>query len=348
VDGESLVTSAVARSQGATPRRNEKKRHHYIPITYLEKFTDEKGRVVAYRKDDVKTPLHVRPKEIAFERYYYSQPLPEGGQDNDRLEDFFSTIESTWPLLLDRLRSGSETAEDMGLLGTFMCLMRVRVPATRDTVELILAEQVKATTRLLDRQGKLPPKPEGHEDILDHMEVAIDPHRSLLAMPSLAQGFGLVLGSLKLQVLHNETGIRLLTSDNPVIYFDPTRREADMLPYQVRPPARPIELLFPIDHETVIRGTNGRPRIEHAKLTDQGRAERINRLVARFGYRFVFARDRTHAAMIAKYAKTSPVISTVNLTEPTGGSAMFFGWVFGQRPRKPKWDREARNRIAAQ
>jgi hypothetical protein len=60
--------------------------------------------------------------------------------------------------------------------------MRVRVPAARDMVEVILAEQVKATTRLLDQQGKLPPKPEGLENILDHLSVAIgerkpSPHR---------------------------------------------------------------------------------------------------------------------------------------------------------------------------
>jgi Protein of unknown function (DUF4238) len=74
---------------------NEKKRHHYIPITYLNNFTDAGGRVFAYRKDAPETPLHLRPSEIAFERYYYSQPLPGGWRDNNSLEDGFSTIEAT-------------------------------------------------------------------------------------------------------------------------------------------------------------------------------------------------------------------------------------------------------------
>jgi hypothetical protein len=56
---------------------NEKKRHHFIPITYLNKFTDTEGKVFAYRKDDPETALHLRPDAIAFERYYYSQPLPD-------------------------------------------------------------------------------------------------------------------------------------------------------------------------------------------------------------------------------------------------------------------------------
>src|SRR5437667_12601863 len=87
---------------------NEKKRHHYIPITYLEKFTDHNGKVVAYRKDDVEPPLYLRPEGIAFENYYYSQPLPEGGRENNRFEDYFSTIETPWPKLVARLRAGSD------------------------------------------------------------------------------------------------------------------------------------------------------------------------------------------------------------------------------------------------
>jgi Protein of unknown function (DUF4238) len=63
-------------NQGAS---KEKKRHHYIPITYLKNFTDNAGRVFAYRKDEVEPPLYLAPSEIAFERYYYSQPLPDGG-----------------------------------------------------------------------------------------------------------------------------------------------------------------------------------------------------------------------------------------------------------------------------
>ncbi len=193
---------------------NEKKRHHYIPITYLKKFTDDDGRVFAYRKDEVDKPLHIEPSAIAFERYYYSQPLPEGGRDNNTFENFFGTIESTWNPLAARLRLGPGTAtdftsSDFESLFIFMCLMRVRVPAVRDMVEVMLAEQVKATTRFLDQKGKLPPKPEGLEDILDHLSVAIDPHQSLRAMGDLAKGFGTVLDQLGFEVIHNKNRRKL-------------------------------------------------------------------------------------------------------------------------------------------
>src|SRR5580700_7785158 len=188
----------------------------------------------------------------------------------------------------------------------------------------MLAEQVKATTRLLDQQGKLPPKPEGHENILDNLSVAIDPHMSLHAMPDLARGFSIVLDHLGFEVLHNKTDVSLLTSDNPVICFDPTVPEERVLPYQVRPPHGSIELLFPIDADTILRGHTelrrpGPPRLRHVPLTNRREAKRINRFVARFGYRFVFARDRTHEALIVKHASTSPVSKAISVPGPTGG-----------------------------
>jgi hypothetical protein len=311
----------------------EKKRHHYIPITYLNKFADSGGKVFAYRKDEVQKALHVRPSEIAFERYYYSQPLPEGGRDNNTLEEFFSIIENTWAPLVERLRSGADIRSDLEALYTFMGLMRVRVPAARDMVELSLAEQVKATTRLLDRQGELPPKPTGYEDILDHLCVPVDPHQSLHAMSALAKGFGVVLNQLGFEVLHNRTDLSFLTSDNPVVVFDPTLQEANVLPYQVQPPHGSIELLFPIDAETVLRGRSGPPRLLHVTLEDREEAKRINRYVARFGYRFIFSRDRTHEALIVKHASMSPVIKTSS----TGGG-LILNFVFGPRPAKPRWD----------
>ena len=103
------------------------------------------------------------------------------------------------------------------------------------------------------------------------------------------------------------------------------------MPYQVRPPHGSIELLFPIDAETLLRGHTGLRRagarsLVHTLLTDRQEAKRINIFTARFGYRFVFARDRTHESLIVKHASTSPVMN------------MLKGCVFRPRPTKPKWD----------
>jgi len=86
---------------------------------------------MAYRKDEVLKPLQMRPSEIAFERYYYSQPSPEGGHDNNTLEDFFSTIEGTWPPLVDRLHSGSAISSDLEAFYNFMGRLLIDFQARR-------------------------------------------------------------------------------------------------------------------------------------------------------------------------------------------------------------------------
>jgi hypothetical protein len=115
-----------------------------------------------------------------------------------------------------------------------------------------------------------------------------------------------------------------------------------VLPYRVRPPHGAIELLFPIDAETLLRGHTGLRRaglrsLGHTVLTDRQEAKRINRFVTRFGYRFVFARDRTHESLIVQHASTSPVIKAISVPGPTGGVLMLNECVFGPRPMKPKW-----------
>jgi hypothetical protein len=118
-------------------------------------------------------------------------------------------------------------------------------------------------------------------------------------------------------------------------------QEARVLPYQVRPPHGSIELLFPIDADTVLRGRTalrrpGPPNLRHITLRDRQEAKRINRFVARFGYRFVFSRDRSHDALIVKHAGTSPVMKAVSVLGPTGVFVRS-ECVFGPRPTKPKW-----------
>jgi len=319
------------------PNQNQKKRHHYVPIAYLNKFTDESGRIYAYRKDEPETPLYVKPDNIGFERYYYSQPLPEGGQDNNKLEDFFSEDESTWPSVVKRFQTGSAGYTDVVALCVFAGFLRVRVPATRDFVELALAEQTKAQIKLLDSKGVLPPKPKGHEDILEHLAIGIDPHQSLHAIPSLLRRFSRVWDSLEFDVLHNETDIAFIASDNPVIYFDPTVPDDRLVPYVVRPPFGPIELVFPIASNTAILARTSRPSVlRHRRLSSGQTVKRINRLIARFGYRFVFSRDSRHGSLIVKHASTSPIPTFETRPAPTG-LVVTATWGFGPRPKKIRW-----------
>ena len=57
--------------------------------------------------------------------------------------------------------------------------------------------------RMLVRNGKLPPPPPGFEDILDKVDVSIDPHQSIHAMPGLINKIGELFDTVGLAIIHN-------------------------------------------------------------------------------------------------------------------------------------------------
>lgn len=322
------------------PDQPSKKKHHYVPVTYLRRFTNADGILFAYRKDAPDKVLLARPENVGFQNYYYSQPLPEGGQNNNALEDFFSTIETRWPALCSKLSAGDRIIKaDMIDLHMFIALQRARVPAARDVVERALAHDVMKQLLAMEEAGQLPPPPKEFPNLLDQVEVSIDPHQSIHAMTVHMRALGPLLDSIGYEILHNETGLSFITSDNPVAYFDPTVSEKAMVPYGIKP-AGPCELIFPITPTVTLHGHPSlRDRFvrrgpRHTATRSEEVVRRINRISARFAYREIFAADRQHDALVRAYAETSP---TVIIRDKAPGSAGRFDLGFGQRAPKPKW-----------
>jgi hypothetical protein len=318
-----------------------KKRHHYIPKSYLRFFCDDTGQVRVYRKDDPCRVIQLSPDNTGFHKYYYSQPKPDGGKDHNALEDCFSKIEDKWPGIVERLHRRENVNDSLIDIFQFMILQRARVPASRDAAERIDGERMLAWARRLDAAGKLPPKPKGFEDILSRVEVSINPHQSIHAMVPMMRGIGQVFGRIGFGALHNKTEIPFLTSDNPAIWFDPSVKDSDLHPYVLRPDG-PIVLLFPVSPSLVIYGDS--PMRDQfvseglvvADLSETGLVEAINRQVCRFGYQAIFAQEAGQKRLIEEYAGLSPTIR-FDRTGAGEGEAVFFEMIFGKRERKPKW-----------
>ena len=319
----------------------DKKRHHYVPKAFLRSFCDDTGKVLVYRKDNPSKAIPLSPDNTAFHKYYYSQPTPEGGKDHNALEDFFSKVEDKWPGIVDRLHRREDVNDSLEDIFQFIALQRARVPASRDAIEKIEGERTKAVARRLDAAGKLPPKPKGFEDILDHVVVRINPHQSIHAMPHIIQGAGQVFGRIGIGALHNKTTIPFLTSDNPVVWFDPSLQESDLQPYVLTPDG-PVVLLFPVSPSLVIYGHTSileqfvSEGVGIGDLPDVGFVETINRQVCRFAYEAIFARASGHERVIREHAALSPVPQFERI--PAGeGEIVASQMVFGKRERKPKW-----------
>jgi Protein of unknown function (DUF4238) len=320
-----------------------KKRHHYVPKTYLEGFTDDQGFLWVGRKDDPNKPLKLKPENTAFSKYYYSQTLENGDRDN-RMEDFFGLIESQWPALrLKLVQSEKITPTEGGLLWQILGSQRVRVPAARDMMEEVLAHEAMVGLRQLDEAGELPPYPEGFPDIVDQVRIAIDPQKSIEGMGQMMRAFKWLIGRVGFEVLHNETESDFLTSDNPVSIFDSSVLEKVMRPYVVAPECQTIELLYPVNCRTLIRGRSALAQRhsergpKHVKLKDESEVRRINRLTAKFAYELLIASNAAHSGLLRAYADVSPVIeNSIGWKGGTQSGPLIM--TFGNRPEKRKWD----------
>ena len=313
-----------------------KRKHHIIPVAYLSGFTDEAGKIYQFLKDKPLEPQYNVPRELGHRRDYYAQPLPNGNTDFNKLEDFFGTIESTWPNILTKLESRTILAEEeLSTLYTFLYLMKVRVPATRDGVEKMLAFQVKEMGRMLEVRGELPPRPPELEGV--DIQVSIDPHQSIHAMTEIAKGFQRVLDAVHFVIYHNKTQIPLLTSDNPIVYFDSSAPENEMQPYALEP--RSLEFIFPISSSIVLHGhpSYTDPNHPYKTIANEKKILRFNRLICKFGYERIFASTRKHEPLIVRYAEKSPIL---DIDTHSFGKGRFIQWrhKFGVRTKLPKWD----------
>lgn len=309
IDGDVRPFSVFNPVHGDTGRTNRK--HHFISVTYMEGFTNERGRVQVYRAEAPETPHPMQPSAIGYENYYYSQPLPEGGQENHRFEDLWNSIETVWPETVRALQARRlSPAISFNVLG-MQTIMRARVPATRDRVALMLEAKLRSQCKILEELGTLPPEYERYAGQLDTVPIGINPHETLLAMQDEFKAFGDLCFRLGFEVLHNTTDTPFLTSDNPVCSYDPRRTLIARAPYDH---SGEVELIFPITAWMLLRGTTKRGPTNvisrHRNISDKRSVRRLNRTIAQFAYRMTIGLDRSSDDLVAVHGGLVPTVET--------------------------------------
>jgi hypothetical protein len=321
-----------AMSQPTKRSTPERKRHHFVSVTYLNSWASGPGmKLHAYRSDCASKPLHVRPDEIAFENYYYSQTRPDGTRDNDSFEELFGGVESNWPTVIAALESQALDRSVLHWLYAMTTMMRTRVPAARDYNEEIMALETRTSLKVFAEMGKLPDKLKRYEHELDTVDIAIERQRTLGKMGDDMRRFGDLTLRLGFELLINDTGVDFITSDNPVAYFDPN--DAGIRhPYINN---EKVELYFPLSPKVALHGANRLRRFGQTPrfrtIDGVAKVRAINRVTARFAYRLAFARDRSHDDLIARHAATSPVLDAAVVRKPKE-IQYHIGHRFGPRP----------------
>lgn len=322
----------------------QKKRHHYLPKAYLKAFCNSEGKVQVYRKESPNLPLQVKPDATQFRGYYYSQPTPDGKTDNNTLEDFFAKVEAPWPETVIKLQRRENVNDRLENIFQFMALQQARVPASRDATEAVLSENVRSTINAMLKTGKLPPPSQGLEDILDSVEISIDPHQSIHAMVKTMEVMATIFNKIGLAAVHNDTSTPFLTSDNPVAWFDPTVPFELQQPYRLKQDGK-ILLIFPVSPTVLLLGSTEYQKtfathgLIHTEAISKEWVEQINAQTCRFGYEAVISQHPGQEELIEEFAALSPVHQTTGIN--LGRSELTLPqFVFGPRAKKPKWRNE--------
>lgn len=312
-------------------RRNNK-RHHFLSVTYMDGFRDSIDRVWAYRSEDPAKPLHVPPASIGFEKFYYSQKLPDGTQENHKFEDLWNAIETVWPETIQAVTTRRlSPAISFNVLG-MSTILKTRVPAARERNEILIAARLRAEVTTLDELGKLPPDLQRYAGETSSVPIGINPQQTLLAMNAEFKEFGDLCFQMGFEIIHNTSDQAFITSDNPVCIYDPETPAHQRRPYEYN---GAIELIFALNSRMLLRGSNRlRPSNQisrHCELSDPAQVRRLNRTVAQFSYRLLISSDRSADNLALRHADKVP---TVELDTRRTGSEIQIIWrhVFGPRP----------------
>lgn len=308
------------------------RKHHFVSVVYMQGFTDARGRIQVYRAESPETPHPMQPSAIGYENYYYSQRLPEGGQENHRFEDLWNTIETVWPETVRALQARRLSPAISFNVHGMQTIMRARVPATRDRHALMLEAKLRSESKALEELGALPQELQRYAGQFDTVPIGINPHETLLAMQDEFRAFGDLCFRLGFEVLHNKTDAPFLTSDNPVCSYNPHQPLPSRTPYDH---SGEIELIFPITAWMLVRGSNKRGPVNtisrHRDVTDKRMVRRFNRTIAQFVYRMTIGRDRSSDDLVRTHAALVPTIET-DVRRRGDEIQILWRHIFGPRP----------------
>lgn len=330
VDGDVVPFSHLNPIKSAVGRTN--RRHHFVSVVYMDGFTNDGGRINAYLQKKPGDPQALRPQSIGYERDYFSQKLPDGGQENHRFEDLWGVTETVWPATVRALEAGRMSPAISFNVHGMLAIMSARVPARRDRHALLMEAKLRNELRLLNGMGKLPAEYDRYSGELDTVPIGINPHETLLRMFDDMKEMGDLCFQLGFEVLHNKTSIPFLTSDNPVCSYDPNR------PFLLRTPydhSGEIELIFPITSRMLLVGSSKRLPVNmisrHRNVSNERAVRGYNRTIARFSYRMTLAMDRSSDDIINDHSR---VVPTVDIETARVGNEFQIRWrhVFGPKP----------------
>ena len=301
----------------------QKKRHHFIPVFYLEGFVDpyDQTHLWIYDKDCGEI-RDASPRDAGLQKHFYSFTTPEGERDSVSFENALAQIEgqvaTSWRKIINREAIDDADRE---IISSFLSLMMTRVPVYRHNIERLDAALVKSAASFLASQGVLLAKiraeyeregrkpPNNLEDIVKRFlggeyEVEVEPQVSLTEVTT---EFSLIFSEMNWTYFITKGKYPFVTSDNPLSYIDPTHDARS--PYGVGLINANIEVTFPVSRDIALVATWKRLGKTYQKGTDR-LVKEINYRTIMAASRFVYSSQRSDGfnRLVHRYRGSEPKI----------------------------------------
>ncbi len=290
---------------------SQPKRHHYLPESYLARFTREGTPQSVFWIYDIKLRKlrDQTPRNTGVQGYYNAVERPDGSRDFG-LENALSTIESDMSVLLPKIECREPLNEtDRATLATFSALQRLRVPEFEEEFNLAITAIMRMAGRvafaneerakiMIDQFERQTGKQLGLTpvEMIEEMHRAdrpIETHRndSLRTMVNLLPDTAKRLARMDWVFLHAPDDRAFVTTDSPFVLVEPDDLPKEPMLRQVGYGTRGTRKLFPLSSRTGLMMLDAGSRIEHHDATEAN-VRWFNEHVAGEAYRYVIGRDK--------------------------------------------------------
>lgn len=220
-------------------RRKKKQQHHFVPQWYLQQFTaPDTGFLHVY---DFKTGLYGsrKPKNVCAINNYYKQEWTQAGADPFALEDFFAkVVEPHGKSAIQRLLtipSDFRPEETLAVLA-YVEAQRLRVPRQAKLMKQVLEGQLHRIHGPAFAEAYW----RGEIELTEAARFEI----MRLSLGKAMRWFGRMGWS----IICAPPEVHFVTSDNPVIFFNPERPP----PTEAGLGYAGTKVLFPLSHERML------------------------------------------------------------------------------------------------
>lgn len=303
-----------------------KKRHHYIPVFYLDGFVDPHNKPYLWIYEKGNPDIRrASSKDVAVQKNYFSQTY-EDEKESDTLENALAKVEGITSSVLKKIKERKLlNDEDKAKFAYFLALMMTRVPNFRNNVGRAMGQLAKklymelaanqnafedSIRRFEEHTGKkigMPIEEIRKFAFNGEYDVALDSQYSLAKGISVCGRLALILVSMKWLFLRATDDYKFLTGDNPVFYCDPTHDPNS--PYGVGLANENIELTFPLSRDLALFARWRGKDLEY-RPGKNNTVKAINRRTVLAALRFVFSSQKSDSVnrLVQNYVNSAPVL----------------------------------------